>query len=649
MEQPVTTPQPNRLDRFAAESVWTFAWHLVTAGVVVMASHALWERTPVWALKGDGIAQASAIAGAFLLTALVGRTTSRERSIVRAVGLAVAAGISFAATWFWLTRWGITPSRRLLAGGALMTWLLLLVPIVRTRLRLLALAGVAALGVALALRDRGRAPDPPRRQAVARAMHYTLNLTTLVGLLPTPATPMHNGGAITRDGDGFLAVTDAGEFFRLTWGPIGDSLRATRLDLRPPFNRAEFHADQPGGRSATTFRITDVLVDERPTPRRLLLAHQYWNHDARCITLRVSATDLADAPSTGAATWQTLFESQPCLTLDGPLQGQGNHEVGGVMALHPRGLLLTLGSNRYDGLAGERPFAQDSSVSYGKILLIDAIGKPKIWSMGHRNPVGLLVDRAGRIWSTEHGPRHGDELNLIREGGNYGWPMVTYGAQYGMDVWPLAPASLDHGEYDGPAYAFIPAPGLARLVQVGSEQLPLWRGDLLMVSLVGTTLFRVRLHRDQVVYVEAIPLDTRVRDIDESLDGRFVMWTDAGEVVVVSRRERIPLGDRVYEGTCAGCHGTATSVARAAPDLRGVVGRAVASVPGFQYSPALRALGGRWTPARLDSLLANPATFAPGSSMNLLGPIDAESRSALLSFLTTYGQERESPAAERQP
>ena len=91
-------------------------------------------------------------------------------------------------------------------------------------------------------------------------------------------------------------------------------------------------------------------------------------------------------------------------------------------------ILLTVGDHEYDGIKRKPILAQDRSTPYGKTMTIDLhSGASELYSMGHRNPQGLYIDPQGVIWSTEHGPQGGDELNILLQDANYGWPLVTHG------------------------------------------------------------------------------------------------------------------------------------------------------------------------------------------------------------------------------
>ena len=195
-------------------------------------------------------------------------------------------------------------------------------------------------------------------------------------------------------------------------------------------------------------------------------------------------------------------------------------EVGGRMFLRdPDTLILTLGDHDFAGVESQQILAQDPEASYGKILLLHlAEGRAEVLSMGHRNPQGLFVDRLGQVWETEHGPQGGDELNLIIQGANYGWPLVTYGTDYGAVAWVLSHDQGQHEGYDKPVFAWVPSIGVSNLVRLQGVGFPLWKDDLLVGSLHGKSLFRIRLDNHRVVFAEPIEIGERVRDLIEGPD-----------------------------------------------------------------------------------------------------------------------------------
>jgi cytochrome c2 len=358
---------------------------------------------------------------------------------------------------------------------------------------------------------------------------------------------------------------------------------------------------------------------------RLYVAHQTWNGTERCFTMRVSSVALgADLAATGP--WETVYDTVPCLSFEPPFD---DSETGGHLALAPDGdLLLTVGDHGFSGLDGSEPFAQ-SDGDYGKILKIAPEGSAQaILSRGHRNAQGLTVASDGRIWSAEHGPQGGDELNLILPGKNYGWPLVTYGTNYGSTAWPLNPEGRDHGAFEEPAIAFVPSVAVCPLIEITGEEFPRWRGDLLIGALRARSLYRVRLSGDRAVYVEPIHVGEQIRDLVQTPDGKILIWTDPAGLLEVSQRAD---AGGAYARYCAGCH-TPAFGPPAGPPLDGVIGRRIAGVEGFAYSAGLKAKAGNWTEDRLNAFLADPEAFAPGTRMRLPS-LDEEVRAEIVESL----------------
>lgn len=164
-----------------------------------------------------------------------------------------------------------------------------------------------------------------------------------------------------------------------------------------------------------------------------------------------------------------------------------------------------------------------------------------IWTYGNRNPQGLAFDLEGNLWATEHGPRGGDELNLILPGKNYGWPIVSFGINYNgapfLTPWPdLAAPGLAEGAIAMPVFYWLPSIAACGLdvVQPGplGEVFPQWRGDLLAGGLGGETVERLRLEPDP-----SAPLGKRMAEREEILHGmgrvRDVAVGPDGSVYVV--------------------------------------------------------------------------------------------------------------------
>jgi cytochrome c2 len=261
-----------------------------------------------------------------------------------------------------------------------------------------------------------------------------------------------------------------------------------------------------------------------------------------------------------------------------------------------------------------------------------------IFSSGHRNPQGLALASNGGIWETEHGPRGGDELNLLRQDGNYGWPWRSMGTEYALRTWPMQRPRSD--SLTEPSLSFVPSKGLSNLIEANAVAFPLWEGSLLVGTLRARALLRVQMDGARPVYVEEIPLGFEVRDIEQARDGSLVVWTDQGAMLTI-RPSVAESEGAALALSCSGCH-TLNQGQRGAlgPNLFGVVGRRVGTAAGFNYSSGMRALGGRWTAERLDAFLADPAGYAPGTSMAFAGIADSARRRQLVEYLSRVDSRR---------
>ena len=190
--------------------------------------------------------------------------------------------------------------------------------------------------------------------------------------------------------------------------------------------------------------------------------------------------------------------------------------------------------------------AQDMQANLGKILRLNDDGSaPKdnpfsdqyeragfvddegvygqIWSLGHRNPLGIAFDLDGRLWSVEMGPEGGDELNLIKRGANYGYPVVSNGDHYGGRPIP------DHAtrpEFAAPAVSWTPVISPGNLMFYRGDQFADWRGDALIAGLSAEAIVRVELDGERAREVERYPMGARIRTVVEAPDGSLWVLED---------------------------------------------------------------------------------------------------------------------------
>jgi aldose sugar dehydrogenase len=262
----------------------------------------------------------------------------------------------------------------------------------------------------------------------------------------------------------------------------------------------------------------------------------------------VLAEDGASGPA--LTQWRVIFRQTPKVN--------STAHFGGRIVLAPGGLMfITLGERQADS---ERTKAQDLSQGHGKIMRISTDGmvppdnpfarlsggaavQEAVWSFGHRNPQGAtLHPTTGQLWSVEHGPQGGDELNLILPGRNYGWPLVSDGCEYGTPVGnctPVGGASTGAG-FEPPVSSWVPtsiAP--SGMVFYTGKKFPEWHGHLFVGALAGQALWHIVLNGDQVASREALftDLNERIRDVRQGPDGWLYLLTDsaAGRILRVQR------------------------------------------------------------------------------------------------------------------
>lgn len=441
------------------------------------------------------------------------------------------------------------------------------------------------------------------------------------------------GGALVQIGpEKLLLVSANGEFYVLKVTKTGVTRQALKRP-KTPLNRTEYMRDVR--HASQFFRVTDIeLARDGDGDIVLLIAHHRWHADKGCVTLSVSEAPIDLAALDTPLQWRYIYESTPCITPEIRIL----NETGGRLAMLPNGeVLLTVGVTSTD--EGFTELSKNANSVYGTVVAVDRTnGNARIFSRGHRNHQGLLVD-GDTIWSTEHGPDGGDELNIVVDGGDYGWPKVSYGTDYGAKslFGDGTPGKHDYGIR--PLYAWVPSIAVSRLIRARGAAFRGWKGDLLIGSLSGRgngfSIYRVRVRDGSVKFAERVNIGERVRDLVEMDDGTIVAWDGQDRVMTLRP------GTQVF-AACRGCHGTNLGFPSIGigPDLWGIVGKDVAAVKGFNYSKAFRNLGGRWTPERLDQFLRDPEGFAPGTTMTMPGIEDETLRRDIINYLVELPRSR---------
>ena len=195
-------------------------------------------------------------------------------------------------------------------------------------------------------------------------------------------------------------------------------------------------------------------------------------------------------------------QAAPALLATHPAQDLTN-DIGTVVRVHDDGRIPT-----------DNPFVGRADVP------------PAIWSWGHRNSQGMTVHpETGELWETEHGPRGGDELNLVRKGANYGWPVVSHGIDY--DGKPFT-AETERAGMESPRWVWIPSIAPSGLVFYTGDRFPWWTGSLFVGGLQGEVLMRLTLSGHRVINQEPLLLGVigRMRDVRQGPDGLIYIAVD---------------------------------------------------------------------------------------------------------------------------
>ena len=226
-----------------------------------------------------------------------------------------------------------------------------------------------------------------------------------------------------------------------------------------------------------------------------------------------------------------------------PFYNSGIH-FGSRLAFDDKGFLfMTVGER------GQKNEAQNLGAHLGKLLRLNEEGKavldnpftrskgakPEIWSFGHRNPQGLFLHpETKKIWLHEHGPKGGDEINLIKKGGNYGWPLITYGRTY-LGGFKIGEGTHKKG-MEQPIKHFIPSIAPCGLLIYSGKKFPKWKGDFFSGALVLTHLNKLKFLKKKVLDEQRLlsSLGFRFRNVIEGPQGLIYTSVDQGMILRIS-------------------------------------------------------------------------------------------------------------------
>ena len=275
-----------------------------------------------------------------------------------------------------------------------------------------------------------------------------------------------------------------------------------------------------------------VLAPDFDTSNRIFFSFSEPREGGNATSVASATLALDDSGSGALTNVDVIFQQMP--TYD------GDKHYGSRLVFGSSGELFVTVGERSD--AKVRTQAQDLGSGLGKVFRIDQSGKPlsdnpfvetkgalpEIWSYGHRNTQSAALDRDGRLWIVEHGPKGGDELNRPEAGLNYGWPDATYGVEYSGK--PVGKGTTAKSGTEQPVYYWDPVIGPSGMALYEGDEFPGWRGAFIVGGLVSTGLVVLHMMGDRVAYEERVPLNARVRDVRIGPDGAVYALTDDRDI-----------------------------------------------------------------------------------------------------------------------
>lgn len=263
----------------------------------------------------------------------------------------------------------------------------------------------------------------------------------------------------------------------------------------------------------------------------------------RLLYISFSKPTVGDSATTGVI--RARFENDRLTNVEEIFTAQtrgGPAHFGSRLAFDREGYLFITVGDRAVSPSGnlEAHPAQDLSNHHGTVIRLHDDGRvpvdnpftdragarPEVWSYGHRNMQGLFVHpETGDVWLTEHGPQGGDELNLVKKGANYGWPVVGFGVNYRTGS---AIHSGTHKEgMTQPSLIWVPSIGASGLMYYTGDKFPEWKGSIFAGGLVGEQLARVTLNGERPELAEVLARHMgRIRDVRQGLDGYIYLAID---------------------------------------------------------------------------------------------------------------------------
>jgi glucose/arabinose dehydrogenase len=301
----------------------------------------------------------------------------------------------------------------------------------------------------------------------------------------------------------------------LTWNQTKTGLRS--LGKFIPSNRREIDS---------RFAINDIaILSEKAASAKLLISYPRLGKSLSCVEIAIDelAYDRKKQRVKFVANW---FVSKPCVPISAV-----QHTAGRFAVIDKNSVYVSIGDLGYSDID-----KRDMRGDLGSIFKLSAKSSVRI-SQGHRNPQGIVLFDKKTLMAAEHGPRGGDELNVITEGSDYGWPFVTYGEPYGDGDYIRPAKTGSHEGYIEPIKYWVPSIAPTELVQLPVDGWGDWGRGLVLGTLREEVLVFMKLSETfEVMQSAQVDMGERIRDLEMLRNGDLLATTDSGKLITISNR-----------------------------------------------------------------------------------------------------------------
>ena len=477
----------------------------------------------------------------------------------------------------------------------------------------------------------------------------------------------------------------------ITWLPNGDLLVTERLGKIKLIRNGKAIGELEGVPKVMASSPFDGLLDIKIDPDFKTQPYIYLSYTKGTTTERVGVVYRAKIENNKLVEGKEIFNTSPPAPTGGP-------NITRIQFLSDKSLVVAVGSSgqhaygmvqRLDGDIGKiiRIYRDGTIPDDNALAVKNPNAKPELWATGLRSVGGLTIDDNNQLWAVEMGPQGGDELNLIEAGGNYGFPLISWGFDYSGRA--LSERQSAAGFVD-PIVTWSPSISPYGITYYQGEAFPSWKGDLFMGVLGDQTILRMRIRNNKLIEQQDLlpDLNERIRSVETGPDGFIYAVTDSSKGKIIRIRPGKPsekdlenvskpfpmptnsdIGERlkqhgvmqneetmlalqaaydperaefIYNQNCVSCHSLkASAESNIGPHLEAIAGRRSGTLPNYNYSASMKVNNRTsviWDSRTIAAFLTNPQAIFPGTKM-ISTPLNFEDAVQVSNYLTRLKNE----------